>query len=331
MSVGLFLMSRIGLTTGSWTIAGYMFVFGVGLGLVMQILVVAVQNAVPYEKLGTATSGAMFFRSIGGSFGTAVFGAVFANLLVGNVVHALHLTSVPPTLRSSLGAADPTSLAHLPPVIHAGVVAGLVHTIQTVFLIATPIAVLAFALSWLLPEIELRQTVRTVDPGEGFGMPEGRSSLEEIQLALERVARRENRGELYATLAARAGLELDPRSCWLLYRLADRPDCTVEGIASRLKVDKGRIEKGVDSLVSAKMVERTDMPDGCELALTQLGDDAIDRLTSARRAGLTELLDGWDPDAHPEIGEMVRHLAHELLADDDKLLADASAGARVTA
>jgi EmrB/QacA subfamily drug resistance transporter len=331
MSVGLFLMSRIGLTTGSWTIAGYMFIFGVGLGLVMQILVVAVQNAVPYEKLGTATSGAMFFRSIGGSFGTAVFGAVFANLLVGNVVHALHLTSVPPTLRSSLGAADPTSLAHLPPVIHAGVVAGLVHTIQTVFLIATPIAVLAFALSWLLPEIELRQTVRTVDPGEGFGMPEGRSSLEEIQLALERVARRENRGELYATLAARAGLELDPRSCWLLYRLADRPDCTVEGIASRLKVDKGRIEQGVDALVSAKMVERTDVPDGCELALTQLGDDAIDRLTSARRAGLTELLDGWDPDAHPEIGQMVRQLAHELLADDDKLLADASAGARVTA
>ena len=171
MSVGLFLMSRIGLHTGSWTIAGYMFVFGVGLGLVMQILVVAVQNAVPYEKLGTATSGAMFFRSIGGSFGTAVFGAVFANLLVSNVVNALHLSSVPATLRSSLGAADPTSLAHLPPAIHAGVVAGLVHTIQTVFLIATPIALLAFALSWLLPEVELRQTVRTVDTGEGFGMP----------------------------------------------------------------------------------------------------------------------------------------------------------------
>ena len=331
MSVGLFLMSRIGLYTGAWAIAGYMFVFGVGLGLVMQILVVAVQNAVPYEKLGTATSGAMFFRSIGGSFGTAVFGAVFANLLVTNVVHALHLTSVPATLRSSLGAADPTSLAHLPPGLHAGVVAGLVDTIHTVFLIATPIAVLAFLLSWLLPEVELRQTVRTVDTGEGFGMPEARSSLEEIQLALERVARRENRAELYATLAARAGLDLEPRSCWLLYRLADRPDCTIESIASRLKVDKGRIEQGVEALVGAAMIARTDMDDGCELALTELGDNAIDRLRSARRAGLTELLEGWDPESHPEIGEMVRHLAHELLADDDKLLADATAGAPTTA
>ena len=75
-------------------IAGYMFVFGVGLGLVMQILVVAVQNAVAYEQLGTATSGATFFRSIGGCFGTAVFGAIFSNLLATNVVHALHLTSV---------------------------------------------------------------------------------------------------------------------------------------------------------------------------------------------------------------------------------------------
>jgi EmrB/QacA subfamily drug resistance transporter len=331
MSVGLFLMSRIGLVTGSWTIAGYMFVFGTGLGLVMQILVVAVQNAVPYEKLGTATSGATFFRSIGGSFGTAVFGAVFSNLLVNNVVHALHLTSAPSALRGALSAADPTSLDHLPPAVHAGVVAGLVHTIQTVFLIATPIAVLAFALSWLLPEIELRKTVRTVDTGEGFGMPEGRSSLQEIQLAIERVARRENRGELYTALAARAGLDLDPRSCWLLYRLADRPDCTVEGIASRLKVDQARIQLGVDALVGADMVRRTDKPQGCELALTAKGGDAIVRLGAARRAGLTELLEGWDPEAHPEVTEMVRKLAHDLLADDEKLLADASAGARVDA
>ena len=80
----------------AWMIAGYLFVFGVGLGLVMQVLVVAVQNAVPYEQLGTATSGATFFRMIGGSFGTAVFGAIFANLLATNVVHALHLHGIPP-------------------------------------------------------------------------------------------------------------------------------------------------------------------------------------------------------------------------------------------
>ena len=82
MTIGLYLMSLIGVTTGAWVIAGYMVVFGFGLGLVMQVLVVAVQNAVPYEELGTATSGTTFFRMIGGCFGTAVFGAVYANLVV---------------------------------------------------------------------------------------------------------------------------------------------------------------------------------------------------------------------------------------------------------
>ena len=86
---------------------------------------------------------------------------------------------------------------------------------------------------------------------------------------------------------------------------------------------------GVDALVSADMIERTDMAHGCDLALTGRGDDAIDRLRTARREGLTELLEGWNPESHPEIGEMVRDtLAHELLADDDKLLADASAGVK---
>jgi EmrB/QacA subfamily drug resistance transporter len=324
MIVGLLLMSRIGLTTGAWTIAGYLFVFGVGLGLVMQVLVIAVQNAVPYEQLGTATSGATFFRMIGGSFGTAVFGAIFANLLATNVVHALHLRGVPANLKSSLNAADPTSLSRLPPAVHAGVVSGMVHTIQTVFLIAVPVAAVAFVLSWLLPDIELRKTVRTADPGKELGMHESRSSLQEIELALERVAQRENRHELYTALAGRAGLDLDPRPCWLLYRFADRPDCTLESVATRLKVDPKRIEEGIDALVQKGLVDMERGPGACEFTLTDRGQDAIVRLQNARRAGLTELLEGWDPDEHPEIGDMVRRLAHELLADDEKLLADVS-------
>jgi EmrB/QacA subfamily drug resistance transporter len=324
MIVGLLLMSRIGLATGAWTIAGYLFVFGVGLGLVMQVLVIAVQNAVPYEQLGTATSGATFFRMIGGSFGTAVFGAIFANLLATNVVHALHLRVVPPNLKSSLNAADPTSLSRLPPAVHAGVVSGMVHTIQTVFLIAVPIAAVAFVLSWLLPDIELRKTVRTADPGKELGMHESRSSLQEIELALERVAQRENRHELYTALAGRAGLDLEARPCWLLYRFADRPDCTLESVASRLKVDPKRIEEGIDALVQKGLVNMDQGPGECEFTLTDQGQDAIVRLRDARRAGLTELLEGWDPEEHPEIEDMVRRLAHELLADDEKLLADVS-------
>jgi DNA-binding MarR family transcriptional regulator len=205
----------------------------------------------------------------------------------------------------------------------------MVHTIHTVFLIGVPIAAVAFALSFLLPDIELRKTVRTADPAKELGMYESRSSLQEIELALERLAQRENRRELYATLADRAGLQLEPRSCWLLYRFADRPDCTLESVASRLKVDPRRIEEGIEALVKAGLVKMADRPGECEFALTERGRDAVDRLEAARRAGLTELLDGWDPDTHPEIGEMVRRLAHALLADDQKLLAAASASSTV--
>ena len=159
-------------------------------------------------------------------------------------------------------------------------------------------------------------------------MHESRSSLQEIQLALERLSRRENRRELYATLAGRAGLELDARACWLLYRFADHPDCTLQSVASRLKVDPERIEQGIESLVQSRMVAVSDGPGECEFALTEQGHQAIDQLQAARRVGLTELLEGWDPDTHPEIGEMVRGLAHELLADDEKLLADVGAAAR---
>ena len=86
MTVGLVLLSQVGIGTSLLVTALYMFVLGVGLGCVMQVLVLIVQNAVPYPELGVATSGATFFRSIGGCFGTAIFGAIFSNVLVGNLV-----------------------------------------------------------------------------------------------------------------------------------------------------------------------------------------------------------------------------------------------------
>jgi hypothetical protein len=73
-----------------------MLVLGVGLGGVMQVLVIIVQNGVPHSELGVATSGATFFRSIGGSFGTAIFGAIFSNVLVGNLANHLHALSLGP-------------------------------------------------------------------------------------------------------------------------------------------------------------------------------------------------------------------------------------------
>jgi DNA-binding MarR family transcriptional regulator len=205
------------------------------------------------------------------------------------------------------------------------VIDGIAHTVQTVFLIGVPIAFVAFLLSWTLPELELRKSIRASEPAQGIGLQEPRTSLGEIQRILERAASRENRSELYQTLASRADIDLDPRGVWMLYRLADRPDCTLEELGARLKVEPQRLEGGIDSLVSAGMLERTDGTGGCDLELTGPGHRAIDRLTEARRDSMTELLEGWDPEAHPEVLDLVRQLAKSLLADDDRLLAEATA------
>ncbi len=327
MTIGLYLMSLIGVSTGAWTMAAYMIVFGFGLGLILQVLTVAVQNAVPYEELGTATSGVTFFRMMGGSFGTAVFGAIFANLVVNNVLRSLHLTKAPSGF--SLNAQNPAVIHRLPTALQSGVIQGIAHTVQTMFLIGVPIAFVAFLLSWTLPEIELRKSIRTSEPAEHLGLPEPRTSLGEMQRILERAASRENRRELYETLAGRAGLDLQPRASWLLYRLADRPDTTVEDLCARLNVDPARLTDGVNSLVSGGMIERVAFPEGHKLVLTSIGNDAIEKLTTARRDSMTELLEGWDPEAHPEVIALVRDLAKALLADDDKLLAEARAVATV--
>ena len=171
MTLGAFLLSLIGIETTPGD-AFYMFVFGVGLGLTQQVLVVAVQNAVSYEDLGVATSGATFFRMIGGSFGTAVFGAIYANVLA---------TSWRPwSPRSPRGQRSICRrwIRHAAPVgpsvpeAYDKILGAITASLQTVFLVAVPIAAFAFLLSWLLPELPLRRSISTLEVSEGFGLPE---------------------------------------------------------------------------------------------------------------------------------------------------------------
>jgi hypothetical protein len=154
-TLGLFLLSLMGVDSSTLQDSVYMLILGMGIGGVMQVLVIIVQNGVPHSELGVATSGATFFRSIGGSFGTAIFGAIFANVLVGNLSRHLHGVTLP----KGFSSADitPAVLSHLPAVIHQGFVAGYAESIQTVFLVAVPIAGLAFLASWLIPQVELKR------------------------------------------------------------------------------------------------------------------------------------------------------------------------------
>src|SRR5580658_7435709 len=155
MTLGLYLLSLMGVGTPAVLDSLYMLVLGMGIGGVMQVLVIIVQNAVPHSELGVATSGATFFRSIGGSFGTAIFGAIFANVLVGNLSRHLHGVRIPAGFSSA--GVTPAALARLPASVHQGFVAGYAESIETVFMVAVPIAALAFLATWLIPQVELRK------------------------------------------------------------------------------------------------------------------------------------------------------------------------------
>src|SRR6516165_5437547 len=165
MTVGLYLLSHLGVTTNEWLLSLYMLILGAGIGMSLQVLVVAVQNAVSYTDLGAATGGATFFRSIGGSFGTAVFGAVFSNVLAGNLATALHGLRLPHGLTAASGA-SPAVLDHLPAAVHLGYITGFATALHTVFLVATPFGALAFLLSWTIKDIPLRTTAGQPDPAD---------------------------------------------------------------------------------------------------------------------------------------------------------------------
>ncbi|MGC9219887.1 MAG: MDR family MFS transporter [Solirubrobacteraceae bacterium] len=157
LTIGLLLVAQVGIGTSLLVSAAYMFVLGAGMGCVMQVLVLIVQNAVPYSELGVGTSGATFFRSIGGSFGTAIFGAIFSNVLVGNLARQLGHAKLPGGLSSA--SVTPAILDRLPFALHHGIAVAYSQSIQTVFTIAAPIGLIAVVAAWLIPHRELRRGV----------------------------------------------------------------------------------------------------------------------------------------------------------------------------
>ena len=321
MSVGLFLLSRISASTGSLALSLAMVVLGLGIGMVLQVLVIAVQNAVDYKDLGTATSGTTFFRSIGASFGVAIFGAIFSNTLIGNVRNALGHVRIPPGL-SVTGGVSPAQLKALPPVVRHVLVTGYAHSLQTVFLAAVPVALLAFVLTWILPEVPLRRTTEVTDPADTLAptaIPHTSSSHDEIARALSVLARRENREEIYRWLANEAALDVSPASCWLLLRVDGHEDHNATQLADHLHVPAPAVTRLGDELSGRGLIElRSSAADGAEAPrffLTTTGRGALDRLGAARRRGLEELLGGWSPQQHDEVVQMVARLASDLMSN----------------
>ncbi|MBV9293490.1 MAG: MFS transporter, partial [Frankiales bacterium] len=148
---GIYLLSHLTVSTPYWLAAIFMAVVGAGLGLTMQVMVLAVQNSVTYKELGTATSAATFFRSIGGSVGLAVFGTIFANrLAAGLAKYGFHSTG-------SATHLTPAQLRHLPAQVQAHYLNAFSHALHIVFLSAVPFAAIGIVLALMLRELPLKQ------------------------------------------------------------------------------------------------------------------------------------------------------------------------------
>jgi EmrB/QacA subfamily drug resistance transporter len=172
---GMYLLSLLKVGTAPWLASVYMLVVGVGIGLVMQVLVLVVQNDVRPQDIGVATSTATFFRSVGGAFGVAIFGTIFATRL------SEQLARFPAALTARLGSGvhlNPAQAKHLPPQVHGKFLQAFAHALHGVFLWGVALAVIPFVLAWLLKEVPLRTTVSR-PPDDGPGQPTADAAADE--------------------------------------------------------------------------------------------------------------------------------------------------------
>ncbi|WP_329211525.1 MFS transporter [Streptomyces sp. NBC_00683] len=309
-AAGLMLLHQLSETSSTWQMSICFFVFGAGLGLVMQVLVLVAQNAVSYEDLGVATSGATFFRSIGASFGVAVFGTIFTTRLTGKLGDALAGRSLPPGVDAEALAADPRAISRLPADLRPSVLSAYSTSITDVFLYAAPVVVVAFVVAWFLREDPLRGSVRAPDTSETLASnPVQRSSYDECARALSVLATREGRREIYEKITARAGYDLLPASSWLLLRIKRHGTVEPARLAEAAPVPLHVI------LAAARQVEERGLVrrEGLEMVLTDLGAEAVVKLSNAREESLAEMLgDWWGPERPTDLVRLVAELTAEV-------------------
>lgn len=323
MAVGFALLSQMDATTPTWQQSVYLFILGSGIGLCMQVLVLVVQSTADFADLGVATSGVTFFRTIGSSFGAAIFGSLFANFLAARIGPALAAGGAPPR-----AAESPQALHALSPEMAAPIVDAYADSLGTVFLCAVPIAIIGFVVSLFLKEVPLREmeAVSATDLGEGFGMPSTESPEKILEVAIGRLMR--NTPEIrLRSIAGQSGCESDIALLWALIQIYRQSQvfgsARLTAIAERLRVPGEVIESTFDRLVDRGYALRT----GDQLWLTQLGARQVDCASSALVSRIVDKL-ATSPtfEGRPDreqVEAALERIAHRVLVqrdwDDDRV------------
>ena len=315
VAISLLLISRMTAETSMLAASLYMALLGFGLGFVMQVLIIAVQNAVDYRDLGVATSNAILFRFIGGSLGTALLGAVLATQLHANVQRLMPGTG-------ALDLISPQSLAALSPSVRGMYVEAFVASLSTVFLVATIIACFGLLVSFLLPERPLRETIAAAteadiggEIGQTFAMPTDLDSRQQLLRGLAVLADRDVRRRYIAAIVTRAGVDLSPTAAWLLVHIEREPGVNINELARREKCDAKNLQAATAELLDESLISAGSVANVYQL--TEAGCEIYNRLVVARREHLAELWPEWSPKKREEVAQILRRLARELVPETE--------------
>jgi EmrB/QacA subfamily drug resistance transporter len=318
MTSGLFLLSRITPQTSEAIASLLMLILGVGLGMVMQVLVIAVQNAVDYADLGVATSGATLFRLIGGSLGTAILGAVFSTRLSSNLARLL------PAGVSSQGARGMSvhALQQLPPAMRASYEQAFTAALATMFLFAAIVCAVGFVLTWLMPQRPLRATVAASardagnEAGEAFARPSDEDAVAaHLYATLSSLADRDVQRAHIERIVARAGETLSALAAWLLVQVEREPNKSPFELARTRGIAVERAQAALEELRRRGLMTVPHANLHTDSELTRTGCEVLGRLVSARRAHLAELAEEWDPTNENDAAQYLRTAVRDLVPD----------------
>ncbi|GAA0431767.1 MDR family MFS transporter [Leifsonia naganoensis] len=167
--IAMVCMTTLAASTPIWLICVYLFIFGAGLGLIMQVVVLVVQNAVPAAQIGTATSTNNYFREVGAALGTAVFGTLFTTRLSENLKDVFTQAGASPSDAAGATATlSPEALNKLPEAVHTGVVNAYADALAPVFWYLVPFIAVALILALFLKQIPLSDQAGLVARGEAI-------------------------------------------------------------------------------------------------------------------------------------------------------------------
>ncbi|CQD16299.1 drug transporter [Mycobacterium europaeum] len=280
MAVAFFLMSRMDPSTSVVVQSLFLVILGAGIGMCMQTLVLIVQNTVDFDDLGVATSGVTFFRTIGSSFGAAIFGSLFTNFLHSRIGPALAAGRAP-----AAAAASPEALHRLPRQAAAPIVAAYSESLTHVFFWAVPVAVAGFVLALFLREVPLREMHdSTIDLGDAFGMPNTETPDQILEGAVERMLRGVP-GMRLRSIAMRPDCRLDVAGLWGVLRINRYGQmygtARLTDIADYLRIPFEVLEPTFSRLIATGYARG----DGDQMWLTPAGAQQVDYVHS--------LLVGW--------------------------------------